>query len=48
MNKIIFLVIILTLIIYLSNLVIKRTKKSAYRKAGEKWDGIVQELRRRK
>ncbi len=48
MNKIIFLVLILTLIIYLSNLVIKRTQKSAYRKAGKKWDGIVQELRRRK
>ena len=45
--------IFLTLIVFLSticffNYLIYRRKRDKYNKAGKKWDGIVNELRRRK
>tara|TARA_B100000945_G_C20374104_1_gene593668 strand:+ start:1111 stop:1257 length:147 start_codon:yes stop_codon:yes gene_type:complete len=48
MNLILILIILFLLIIYLSKVLIKRSKKATYLKAGKKWEGIVKELRRRK
>ena len=51
MNKIFILIIatiLIILFIYASRLIINQTKKTAYLKAGEKWEGIVKELRERK
>ena len=47
MNKIFFLSIII-LIIYALNSVVNRRKRTNYLKAGEKWEGIVKELSKRK
>ena len=47
--KIIALIIILfILFIYLYKFLVNRSKRASYFKAGKKWEGIVEELRRRK
>ncbi len=47
--KIIFGIIIILLIsIYFFNYLIYRQKRDTYLKAGKKWDGIVEELTKRK
>ena len=48
MTLVFILVITLILIIYICNYLIIRSKRDTYQKAGEKWDMIVKELRRRK
>ena len=47
--KLIFVILIIfVLMIYILNYLISQKKKSTYLKAGKKWDGIVEELSRRK
>ena len=48
MKLILLTLIILLLIIYIVNHVINYKKRTRYMKAGKKWDGIVEELSRRK
>ena len=46
---IIFVIIVLFILIFnLYKFLVYRHKKSAYKKAGKKWDGIVKELSERK
>ncbi len=46
--KFIFILITLTFLIYIYNYLSYIKKKSSYLKAGKKWDGIVEELSKRK
>ena len=48
MNQIIVLGLLIILISYISKFILNRKTKYKYIKAGRKWDGIVEELRRRK
>ncbi len=48
MKLIFLLVIVFLLIISIINFLIHRRKRDYYLKAGNKWDGIVKELSRRK
>ena len=48
MKFIFLLLIIFTLTFYIFKYLTHQKKKATYLKAGEKWDGIVDELRRRK
>ena len=48
MNFIFIIVITLILIICFFNYLTYKKKRSTYLKAGKKWDGIVEELSRRK
>ena len=48
MKFILISLIILILIIYILNNLIYQKKRSTYIKAGKKWDGIVEELSKRK
>ena len=48
MKQILVLIIVLVLIFYLYNYIVNLYKRKAYLKAGEKWDDIVEELRKRK
>ena len=48
MKLIITAIFLLILINYIVNYLKYKNKKDTYLKAGEKWDGIVEELRRRK
>tara|TARA_B100000579_G_C22051248_1_gene497107 strand:- start:234 stop:380 length:147 start_codon:yes stop_codon:yes gene_type:complete len=48
MNQILVVITIIILMVYLINLIIRKTKRSAYKKAAKKWDGIVKELSERK
>ena len=48
MKFIFILLITFIIIIYILNYLTYQNKKSTYLKAGKKWDGIVDELRRRK
>ena len=48
MNLIVVLLFLLILLISTYKFIVKRSKQSAYIKAGKKWDEIVNELRRRK
>tara|TARA_B100001250_G_C19628614_1_gene712725 strand:- start:624 stop:770 length:147 start_codon:yes stop_codon:yes gene_type:complete len=48
MNKQLIIIMILILIVYISRLIINCRKRATYLKAGQKWDGIVKELSRRK
>tara|TARA_B100001250_G_C19383693_1_gene607373 strand:- start:199 stop:339 length:141 start_codon:yes stop_codon:yes gene_type:complete len=45
---IVFCLIVFILIIGLIKYLIDKRKRDSYLKAGEKWDGIVEELRKRK
>jgi len=46
--KILLIIIVVLLSIYLYYYFVNKSKKSAYLKAGKKWDEIVKELRNRK
>ena len=48
MNFILLIVIIFTIIICFFNYLIYRRRRDNYLEAGKKWDGIVNELRKRK
>ena len=48
MDKIFIIILGFILIIYVFNLTVKRIKKVTYKKAGKKWEGIVNELSKRK
>tara|TARA_Y100001968_G_C18875152_1_gene489115 strand:+ start:110 stop:256 length:147 start_codon:yes stop_codon:yes gene_type:complete len=48
MFQVIAITILFILLIYVSNIIIKKTKRAANIKAGKKWDEIVKELRERK
>tara|TARA_Y100001968_G_scaffold115975_1_gene105326 strand:+ start:612 stop:758 length:147 start_codon:yes stop_codon:yes gene_type:complete len=48
MKFILLSIIILISIYYIFNYLIHQKKKTTYKKASKKWDGIVEELRRRK
>ena len=48
MKFILSLVVIFILTIYFVNYLIYRIKRNTYLKASKKWDGIVEELSRRK
>ena len=48
MNFIYLIVIIFILIISINNYLKYRRNRSTYLKAGKTWDGIVEELRRRR
>ncbi len=48
MIKLLSISILFILIIILLNNLRNRRQKSIYQKAAKKWDGIVEELRRRK
>jgi len=41
-------IILITLIIYIYRFFLNRSKKKIYKKAGEKWEGVVKELSKRK
>ena len=47
-NFIFVIVFVLILIIFIFNYLKYRRKRNSYLNAGKKWDGIVNELRRRK
>tara|TARA_Y100001968_G_scaffold235302_1_gene218446 strand:+ start:2315 stop:2461 length:147 start_codon:yes stop_codon:yes gene_type:complete len=48
MNQVLAITILLIFFIFVSRIIIKRTKRAANIKAGKKWDGIVKELSERK
>ncbi len=48
MQQIIFTISLGIILIYLVNTIVKWRKKKRYLDAGEKWDNIVDELRKRK
>ena len=48
MKLIFILLITIIAITYIYNYLTYKKKKATYQKAGKKWDGIVDELRRRK
>tara|TARA_Y100001968_G_scaffold209343_1_gene192424 strand:+ start:23 stop:169 length:147 start_codon:yes stop_codon:yes gene_type:complete len=48
MKLILLSLIALIVFIYIFNYLIKHKKRTEYMKAGRKWDGIVEELSRRK
>ncbi len=47
-NKIIIVIVLVLLIIYFISLIRRLTKKVNQLQAGKKWEGVVEELRKRK